>query len=496
MPMYYGTSQNNRMPSYYGPTGDTPNQMPYAYGMTNENPMPMQPSPVSSLPPLYPSMLTPQLNPQAPFTTQNMMQSRFAEGGSVSPQNFSQMGEMLREYGDDEDTILAHINPEEAEQLAYSQGMDINPITGLPQFGARRKLKKYAKKLLHKAAPVVGALVGNALLPGIGAPIGGALANFGRAQIEHKDPMKLMMRGAGIGGLIAGGLPLAGKGLGALGYGNAGQALQQIGGGEFMEGAKGLYGAMAGNPAIEAGGIGGAAPGGILGAAQKANAENVFLGGGKGAALAGSKQPLGIGAGLYPLMKAAGAKGSDKNLLGGFGDLGLKDLLLPIALMGNLARKEKMKRAPGEPSFDEIIAQMGPGALQKMWRPDQSPRHIAPFERERLNVPNQQEALEGQMAAYHPKFFKDVNPHYKEGGYYDGTTSGQGDKIPAALSDGEFVIPADVVSAQGDGNNKAGAQMFYDYIASVRHHKGQKQGLPPRAKSISSYMKSRNSGRR
>jgi hypothetical protein len=39
---------------------------------------------------------------------------------------------------------------------------------------------------------------------------------------------------------------------------------------------------------------------------------------------------------------------------------------------------------------------------------------------------------------------------------------------PAALSDGEFVIPADVVSHLGNGNSNAGAQELYAMMDKVR----------------------------
>jgi len=62
------------------------------------------------------------------------------------------------------------------------------------------------------------------------------------------------------------------------------------------------------------------------------------------------------------------------------------------------------------------------------------------------------------------------------GRYLQGTTDGMADKIPssidgkqeAALSHGEFVIPADVVSHLGNGNSNAGAQKLYDMMARVR----------------------------
>jgi hypothetical protein len=62
------------------------------------------------------------------------------------------------------------------------------------------------------------------------------------------------------------------------------------------------------------------------------------------------------------------------------------------------------------------------------------------------------------------------------GFYLGGPTDGMADQIPAtidnrqpaALSDGEFVIPADVVSHLGNGNSEAGAQNLYSMMDRVR----------------------------
>ena len=43
-----------------------------------------------------------------------------------------------------------------------------------------------------------------------------------------------------------------------------------------------------------------------------------------------------------------------------------------------------------------------------------------------------------------------------------------GDKQPARLADGEFVIPADVVSGIGNGSTKAGAEELYRMLERVR----------------------------
>ena len=60
--------------------------------------------------------------------------------------------------------------------------------------------------------------------------------------------------------------------------------------------------------------------------------------------------------------------------------------------------------------------------------------------------------------------------------YLNGATDGMADEIdasiegeqPAALSDGEFVIPADVVSHLGNGNSDAGAKVLEKMMARVR----------------------------
>jgi hypothetical protein len=44
-------------------------------------------------------------------------------------------------------------------------------------------------------------------------------------------------------------------------------------------------------------------------------------------------------------------------------------------------------------------------------------------------------------------------------------------KRAAALSDGEFVIPSDVVSMMGDGSSNAGAKRLYDIVKQIRQNK-------------------------
>jgi hypothetical protein len=74
----------------------------------------------------------------------------------------------------------------------------------------------------------------------------------------------------------------------------------------------------------------------------------------------------------------------------------------------------------------------------------------------------------------------------KEGKYLDGATDGMADEKPAVidgeepalLSDGEFVIPADVVSHLGNGNSDAGAKVLERMMERVRKARtgNEKQG--------------------
>ena len=65
---------------------------------------------------------------------------------------------------------------------------------------------------------------------------------------------------------------------------------------------------------------------------------------------------------------------------------------------------------------------------------------------------------------------------YAKGGYLDGMGDGMSDSIPATiegkqparLADGEFVVPADVVSHIGNGSSKAGAKRLYNMMDKVR----------------------------
>jgi hypothetical protein len=82
---------------------------------------------------------------------------------------------------------------------------------------------------------------------------------------------------------------------------------------------------------------------------------------------------------------------------------------------------------------------------------------------------------------------------FKDGKHVAGDGDGQSDDIPAWLADGEFVFPADVVSALGNGSTKAGTDKLYEMMHNIRDRarsKGPKDLPPPALKSPLDYLKS------
>jgi len=93
----------------------------------------------------------------------------------------------------------------------------------------------------------------------------------------------------------------------------------------------------------------------------------------------------------------------------------------------------------------------------------------------------------GEVHEHHPEF-------YSEGGlkntYVKGAGDGTSDSIPAMLANGEFVIPADVVSSLGNGDNDSGAKVLDEFLKTIRQHKRRADAnhLPPDSKGALGYL--------
>lgn len=109
-----------------------------------------------------------------------------------------------------------------------------------------------------------------------------------------------------------------------------------------------------------------------------------------------------------------------------------------------------------------------------------------------MTAPNPYGAAVGED--YNFGFAEGGMPEYQAGGkLLDGPGDGMSDDIPAvirgkgvqraALADGEFVIPADVVSHLGNGSTKAGAKKLYQMMNQIRKARTGKTKQAPAVKA-------------
>jgi hypothetical protein len=93
----------------------------------------------------------------------------------------------------------------------------------------------------------------------------------------------------------------------------------------------------------------------------------------------------------------------------------------------------------------------------------------------------------GSIPGHNPEFFS-------EGGmgnrYVKGNGDGTSDSVAAMLASGEFVIPADVVSGLGNGDNDAGAHVLDEFMKAIRAHKraADPSELPEDSKGPLGYL--------
>jgi hypothetical protein len=80
-------------------------------------------------------------------------------------------------------------------------------------------------------------------------------------------------------------------------------------------------------------------------------------------------------------------------------------------------------------------------------------------------------AKEGGLIDHKPEFYSEGGASTMANRYVRGAGDGTSDSVPAMLASGEFVIPADVVSGLGNGDNNAGAKVLDKFMEVIRVHK-------------------------
>ena len=159
-------------------------------------------------------------------------------------------GRRLANQGQGGDSMLAHINPREAEVLRRMGGQGtVNPNTGLAEY---KSLKKTLKVVLPVALMVFGGPLGAAVGKGIGLTgtaatvAGSAILGAGSAALTGGDPLRGAIMGGITGGIgnVAGNAINQGMNLGlsapmaaTLGSGLVGGAAGVVSGDGFKQGA-------------------------------------------------------------------------------------------------------------------------------------------------------------------------------------------------------------------------------------------------------------------
>lgn len=224
------------------------------------------------LPPQYDQVLIVSLL-VALYGIQDRLKARgYARGGHVSA--LQGAAKELAAQGRGGDTMLAHINPREADMLERMGGSGtINPNTGLREYKSKffKVLGTVLPVALSIIAPGVGTAIGTALgATGTGAAIvGGAVLGGASSALSGGN----ILQGAALGGLGGGlGSTVGGAANKALGLG-LGTAAQNVLGSALIGG--GVNAAM-GKDFVS--GMGQGALGGMIGNAASGNTVNGALG--------------------------------------------------------------------------------------------------------------------------------------------------------------------------------------------------------------------------
>jgi len=457
-------------------------------------------------------------------------------------------GTGLARLGRDEDQYMAHvaqgemvvppvISPETRQRIEQElraaglspdeykvgEGMSINPITGMPEFGWLKKTFKSIKKVAKKVAPVVGPLAN--FIPGVG-PIMSAAIGAGTTKLaggSWKDALKAGAfsygagrLGQGIGGVK--GKPTGGnffgnakeflfKGKDGVGlFGNLGKGITGLKdkAGEFIfkgDDGVGLFGNTIGKgyeyvmPGKDGVGLFGNLTGGdqqevmyeddqgnvytasqveemlaagtqpdVLNEVQSSGGLGSLFGGTPGQSRLGLIEDLIKGKSSDPVRDGGGIAG----LFGG-GQGGMGGGMGAAALAGLL----------GKITYDSAKERMGGLAETPAVTMDQLGRYQLSKElgtggtRGEFGLPAAQKALEFNMGGP-VQYFSQGGAAIKEldmrdGGESAGPGTGTSDDIPAMLSDGEYVMTAKATRGAGAfklNKNKSGIELVKGGSAS------------------------------
>ena len=418
----------------------------------------------------------------------------FAKGGLASVR---ESAKRVQAAGRGEDKILAHITPAEAELLKSRGGSgDINPATGLPEYGFLKSIGK----LLGAAAPIIGTVIGSMVgMPFLGAVLGGGIGGLASGGGVKGALMGAAM--AGIGSLAFAGVSNVLSGSGTFMEGVTGTLPSYLGGtGEsfggtlFGSGASGGTG-MSGSQALETATNAKGVAGGDLTDLQNSLpdvAPRTVTPGVDGASPTIKPTPnasKGVSFLDNPMDWIKANKGQAL-LLGGGALLaanylgGDKDKKAPASLAAShpdLTQTERQAKYPWTvvdsskfvsnytppTKTPEYSWQQGVYSSPNFPQTGGVAQNVASAQPSNQQMPSPQSYVIPQGAYSTPQFARAATGGIMDartGGHLNGPGTGTSDSIPAKLSDGEFVMTAKAVRGAGGGDRMKGAKKMYELM--------------------------------
>ena len=371
-----------------------------------------------------------------------------AKGGIASVRKAA---EKVRAAGRDGDTILAHINPEEAALLKSRGGSgSINPKTGLPEY---KSIFKKIGKFLGAAAPIIGTVVGGMFgMPFLGSVLGGAVGG--------------LASGGGVKGALLG---AAMSGIGSLAMGGVSS---MIGGGGFMEGVTGALPSYLGGTGESFGGslFGNSASGGSLfgGSAPEAGLAPINSATGQPAMPVPRPDSIANAAWEPPTTVAAAANTAGKAATDSSSSGIFKSIMDNKGLIATAGIGALLAGSMGGEKGNQTTAL--PADLTEAEREAKYPQTVINSKNfqsitpEQTAYQNQYSWLKPTTSTQEVVAAKGGRIDARGGGHLDGPGTGVSDSIPAKLSDGEFVMTAKAVRGAGKGDRMAGAKKMYDLM--------------------------------
>jgi len=428
-----------------------------------------------------------------------------------------QLAKGLASLGRHGDSMLMHVSPSEVAGLKAVGAMTghklhTNPHTGMPEafdFG------DFFTSLLPMAAGIM-------LAPGTG---GASLiaSSLGKTAAAAAPVVAGMATGAAVAGVkgddaLMGGLM---GGLGGFGGGNIGEALGKMGAAGGYEAGSAASKSLVGPQLTAEGGLSAAGSGqGMMTTLANQTAPTTFAEG-MGNIGSGLKQlasdPFGAG---YDAFKAAGGSGTQLAT-----SVGIPAFQAMQPKPVDTTEEEARRKAEANKYIDPITGNLNPyqsspnfgtalmatggsvntnsssissGGIQDLYGANDQTTGTRNISQDGYGIGRLNSlAAEGSKAKAADTFYAAGGPvafanggifelEATKGGYLNGAGDGMSDSIPgtiegkqpARLADGEFVVPADVVSHLGNGSSKAGSKRLYAMLDKVRHARtgNKKQG--------------------